>query len=159
MKLEHEEELCGKKKHFNRTSSSRSSRNVGHSLLLSTAGIWLWCAYDVRVERERRSNTGTVTTLITLLKCCWESRRFSYTPITWLSCMDIMNHRTDHDPLMKTMNYWQGGPGCFLIPAMRNRLKPFLPFTDVICKVKWSTWNYAFIVDITAGWWAMMMIQ
>lgn len=103
------------KKDFNGTSSNLSSKNVGHSLLQCTAGIWLWCVYDVQVERERRSDTGTVTTPITEMKSCWESHHFSYTPITWLSCMAIVNHETDHDPLMETLNYWQVGLSCFLI--------------------------------------------
>lgn len=114
MNLELEEELVEKEKKTSMgPSSNLSSRNVGHSLLQRTAGIWLWCVYDVRVERERRSDTGTVTTLITELRSCAESHRFSFTPITWISCMAIMNHRRDHGPLMG--NHWQVGPGCFLI--------------------------------------------
>lgn len=58
---------------FNGTSSNLSSRNVGHSLLQSTAAAPLWCACDVRVEREGRSATGTVTAVVTELNfCCGE---------------------------------------------------------------------------------------
>lgn len=39
----------------------------------------------------------------------------SYTPITQLSCMAIMNHKTDHDPLMETLNYWQVRLRCFQV--------------------------------------------
>lgn len=39
----------------------------------------------------------------------------SYTPITWLSCMAIMNHKTDHDPLMETLNYRQVRLRCFQV--------------------------------------------
>lgn len=101
-------------KDFNRTSSHLSSWNVGHSLLQCT-GLRLWCVYDMQVKRGIRTDTETVTTLITQLKSCWKSHHFSYTPITWLSCMASMNHRTDHDPLMETLNHWRVGLGCFLI--------------------------------------------
>lgn len=81
---------------------------MGHSLLQCTAGIRLWCVYDVQVESEGRSAIGTVTTPITELKSCAESPQFSYTPITWI-CMAIMNHGTDHDPLMETQHSWKVG--------------------------------------------------
>lgn len=99
---------------------------------------------------------GRISTLTTELESCWESHRFSYSPITRLSCVAIMNHRTDHDPLMDTLNYrhvWLGGFLILLFCAqwlMESVWKDFLLSTNVLCKMKWSTWNYALIEDLIA---------
>lgn len=97
-----------KEKNFNRTTSNLSRKKCG--AFITAVHCWhttlmcIWCAS--RKWRKECHWNGNYS--ITELKSYAESPQFSYTPITWIR-MAIMNHGTDHDPLMETQHSWKVG--------------------------------------------------